>query len=110
MDLDNNKIVEARSQIERTEAARNELGMPRTVFLVKDEGVASSSVVERKSANKRLRGEDAVDTGKMDPAKSTKFYKLKDWRVCIVCMGCLKVFIARSCLRLHVRIFFKCDI
>ena len=31
MDLDNNIIVEARSQIERTEDARNERGMPRTV-------------------------------------------------------------------------------
>ena len=86
MNLQNSKIVEARSQIERTEAARNELGMPRTVFLVKDEGVASSSVVERTSANKSLRGEDAVDTGKMDPAKSTKFYKLKDWCVCVYCL------------------------
>ena len=33
MNLQNNKIVEARSQIERTEAARNERGMPRTVCL-----------------------------------------------------------------------------
>ena len=31
MDLDNNILVDARSQIERTEDARNERGMPRTV-------------------------------------------------------------------------------
>ena len=33
MNLQNNKIVEARAQIERKEAARNEQGMPKTVFL-----------------------------------------------------------------------------
>ena len=33
MNLQNSTIAEARSQIERKEAARNELGMPKTVFL-----------------------------------------------------------------------------
>ena len=33
MNLQNNKKIEARQQIERREAARNEQGMPKTVFL-----------------------------------------------------------------------------
>ena len=129
MDYDNNIIVEARSQIERKEAARNELGMPKTVFLAnifhgneyllkraidngevevkQDEGkefysfrtISTSHIKATESG-----GEDAVDRGKYK-----KFCKLKDWCVRIVCMGRLRVFIARNCLHLHVRIFFKCD-
>ena len=35
MNLQNSKIVEARSQIERKEAERNEQGMPKTIILAK---------------------------------------------------------------------------
>ena len=39
--------------------------------------------------------DEGVDTRKMDPATATKCYKLKDWCVCFVCMGRLRVIYLR---------------
>ena len=73
--------VESSATSAETGSPKKKSFTPQIQKWVQDGGVGPEPVVTPQPTKRKAAGEEAVD-----PAKSTKFYKLKDWCVCVYCL------------------------